>query len=341
MLFSLFMAGMLAQQPAQNVPPRDTPAQPEQAVSANLKLRIGTSTYLPDGRVLTTSASDWPLAINKPVTAYAAVGKNMCEPKAATLEQPATMPVPGWQVEFTPVREAAGELEVRVQWRQLGLASKQTFNRMRFGATTTLKLHAGDRIVVDYIASLPGPGLFLDGYRVELKNATGSITPKTGANDPSLSYWLANRRIDPGDCNAVGMSLDIGLEPAKTEAIVEAELWLVRPNRDGTELSERQVLRLPIGQPASRYYFDEARLTPAKPGGTYAKVSGELGAFAVENGKIHFNFKVARRYEGSPSDADATSTYRDLVATPGEVVAFQLPTTAAPLSVRLRAQVLR
>jgi hypothetical protein len=53
---------------------------------------------------------------------------------------------------------------------------------------------------------------------------------------------------------------------------------------------------------------------------------------------------VARWYGTSP-DADTSSTYRDLVAAPGEVLAFQLPAAGAqaqqPLSVRLRANVVR
>jgi hypothetical protein len=152
------------------------------------------------------------------------------------------------------------------------------------------------------------------------------------------------------------MSLEIGLEPAKTEAVVEAELWLVRPNGDGTERSERQVLRLPIGQPASSYYFDEARLVapkPAKTGDVYAKVFGDLSAFSVSaDGKIHLNFKLSRRYEfaralkgAKPSDAKLDTDYRGLVAVPGEVLAFQLPPIEGPvtpsLSVRLRTQVVR
>src|SRR6185503_2419010 len=98
MLFSLFVTSVLAQQPAPKIPPRDTPAQQEVAVSANLKLRIGTPTYFPDGRVLTTSASDWPLALNKTVVAYTG-GKTMCEPRAAALDRP-ELPANGWQVEF-------------------------------------------------------------------------------------------------------------------------------------------------------------------------------------------------------------------------------------------------
>ena len=340
MLLSLFMASVLAQQPAPKAQAPAAPAVQETPVSANVKLRIGTSTYFPDGRVLTTSANDWPLAINKKIVAFTG-GKSMCEPRAAGLDRP-ELPASGWQIEFTPIREAAGELEVLVSWRSLGLAKQATFDRIRVGNGTTLKLHAGDRIVLDH---MPSP-LTGSPYFLAFRGVTPRIAP-TGTTEIKRKEWTATgyrvATVDARSCDAIGMSLEVGLEPAKTEAIVEAELWLVRPNRDGTELSERQVLRLPIGQPASSYYFDEARLVaaPADSRAPYAKVSGELAAFAVENGKIHFNFKVARRYELKAPTADATSSYRDLVATPGEVLAFQLPAMDTPLSVRLRAQVLK
>jgi hypothetical protein len=286
-LFSLLMAGMLAQ-PA---PHTQTPAVPAEPTSgqASLKVRIGTSTYLADGRVLTT-ASDWGLALSKSVTAYAAAGKSMCEPHAATLVRPVTTPASGWQVELTPVSESAGQLDVRVEWRQLGPAPKPA-GQPTLG-TAMLKLHAGDRVVVDY-----------------------------------------DRSAESDTCNAVGVSLEIGLEASKTDAVVEAELWLVRANRDGSEKSERQLIRLPIGQPPTSYYFDEARLGFADiPSAAFlAKVSGELAAFAVDNGKIHFHFKVARLYDKLQlPNADATSAYRDLVATSGEVLAFQLPPMEVP-----------
>jgi hypothetical protein len=103
-------------------------------------------------------------------------------------------------------------------------------------------------------------------------------------------------------------------------------------------------VRLPVGH-LYRYFFDEARLGQAAAGNSaFAKVSGDLSVMAVENGRIRFNFKVARWYGTSP-DADTSSTYRDLVAAPGEVLAFQLPAAGAqaqqPLSVRLRANVVR
>jgi hypothetical protein len=163
------------------------------------------------------------------------------------------------------------------------------------------------------------------------------------------------------------MSLEIGLEPAKTNAVVQAELWLVRANRDGTEKSERQVLRLAIGEPPTSFNFDEARLGFSEiPSAAFlAKVSGEVTAFAIDGGKVHFNFKVARRYDKLQlPNADAGETYRDLVATPGEVLAFELPLmevpsfstrvgagqaeatgfqqkTLPPLSLRVRLQVLK
>jgi hypothetical protein len=141
------------------------------------------------------------------------------------------------------------------------------------------------------------------------------------------------------------MSLEVGLESAKTDVVVEAELWLVRPNRDGTERSDRQVVRLPVGQPPSRYFFDEARLVEANAGAVLSKVSGELVVLSVEeNGKVRFRFNITRRL-GENRNIDTAMGFPELVAAPGEVLAFKLPadkaTSQLPLSIRLRANVLR
>ena len=320
LIISLLAAGWLAQQPAQ------VQGKP---ISANLKVRIATSTYMPDGRVLTASASDWPLRLNEAVTAYAASGKTMCEPKAASLQQP-EVPVPGWRVEITPIREGAGELEIRVHWRLLGLTRKREFGRLTAGPTTTLTLHAGDRVVLDYMSGSIGPEFFVFSKEAKLGYGGVRLTDRATAK---LS-----------DCPAVGMSLEVGLEPAKTDAVVEAELWLVRANRDGTERVDRQVLRVPVGQPASRYFFDEARLADQSAASGFAKVSGDLSVLALENGRIRFNFNVMRK-SGKSTSADTSSSFRDLTAAIGEVVAFKLPPddprTDLPLSIRLRANLLR
>ncbi len=325
-LVSLLAAGWLAQ---------STPAAQGTPVSGNLKVRIATSTYMPDGRVLSVSASDWPLRMNEPMVAFAG-GKTLCEPKAASTKEP-ELPAFGWRLEITPVRESAGELEVRVQVRQLGIARKETIARRPANPGTTLTLHAGDRIVLDYLNANSGFGLFVfgegrPGYFVANKRQTlAGASSGTPAATPAPS------------CSAVGMSLEIGLESAKVVPVVEAELWLVRANRDGTERADRQVLRVPVGQPASRYFFDEARLAdPAT--GTFAKVSGDLSVVAVENGQVRFNFNVIRK-SGKAANTDTASSFRDLTAAIGEVVAFKLPPddpkTDLPLSIRLRASLMR
>ena len=320
LIVSLFAAGWLAQQ---------TPQVQAKPVSANVKVRISTSTYMPDGRVLTTSASDWPLKLNEAVVAYASSGKSLCEPKPASSQQP-EFPALGWRLEITPIRESAGELEVRVQWRSLGFGlaglyfARANAAGVKADSSTTLTLHAGDRIVLDYVTGTGIQGRFrTDRLRKEAIGAAAESAPA---------------------CKAVGMSLEVGLEPAKTDAVVEAELWLVRGNRDGTERVDRQVLRVPVGQPASRYFFDEARLADQTAATGFAKVSGELSVLALENGRIRFNFNVMRK-SGKSASADTSSSFRDLTAAIGEVVAFKLPPddprTDLPLSIRLRANLLR
>jgi len=337
-LLGLLVATLVAQQAPPPTTAVPAPAAPqEKPIAANLKVRVATSVYLTDGRVLTASNSDWPLALNKLVTLHAVTGKTLCEPRPGTLDLPADAGA-GWRLQIRPVRESAGELEVGVDWRQIspgqvGFVRPMVFKRPGLTAlpilpTTTLKLHPGDRIVLDYFA-FAGPGGSLKAsYFGQLNTAIRSKEEKLPAA--------------ASDCNAVGMTLEIGLEAARTEAVVEAELWLVRPNPDGTERSERQVLRLPVGQPASAYAFDETRLLQPVQGKfskmlPLAKVFGDLSVLSVGDGKIHLKFNLTRKYElgreQPPPEWTTNSTYRDLVAVPGEVVAFQLPTVDIPISV--------
>jgi hypothetical protein len=346
-LLGLVLTGWLAQQTPPASPSSAPPSVAQKPVSTNLKVRIATSTYLADGRVLSAAASDWPLTLNQPVVVYATSGQSLCDSRPATVERPADAGY-GWRVQFTPVRETATELELRVEWRQMQMWNVGPVTPVP--TALVLTLHPGDRLVVDYL-----PGSTLRFFKTR------------AAADAEFQRL----RVTTTGCNAVGMGLEIGLEPAKSLPVVEAELWLVRPNQDGTERSDRQVVRLPLGQPATSYFFDEESLMTPRPvtiAIPAAKVSGELSAFSVEGGKIHLNFSVSRRYEGvltidPGSERSTNATYRDLVATPGEVLAFQLPTVEMPviettftggsptytvtsrrlpqLSVRLRAQIVR
>src|SRR5262245_59922376 len=239
-MLGLFLASWIAQQPATQTP-APAPVQ-EKPISANLKVRIATSSYLSDGRVITASASDWTLAINKTVTAYATSGKTLCESRAATVDQPSDVAA-GWHVEITPLREAPGELVVQVTWRSIPPSLKPqtvtgTFPLRRLAASgpgTTLTLHPGDRIVVDYTGVRGQLGFWVFGDALKSGKTAGLYLQR---------YQIAANTVASADatsngCNAVGISLEIGLEPAKTEGVVQAELWLVRANPDGTERSER------------------------------------------------------------------------------------------------------
>jgi hypothetical protein len=357
-ILGLLVTGWLAQA----TPPAAAPAPAQdKPAPIGVKLRISTSTYLSDGRVLTASANDWKLQINQPTVVYATSGRSLCDSRAAVAETPADAGF-GWRLQVTPIRETASELEVRVDWRQMWAGGRQLVDGDQSRAVLTL--HPGDRVIVDYMSDrLRAPLAF--------KRIT-HLGVDVGASAADAKFRMVTRQAQAG-CNAVGMGLEIGLEPARSLPIIEAELWLVRPNRDGTERSDRLVVRLPLGQPAASYFFDEqALLTPMPASITVptAKVFGDLSAFSVEGGKIHLNFNLLRSYDPGPgfvnrpgNERNTSATYRDLVATPGEVLAFQLPTIEVPtiettltggpptqaltthrlpqLSVRLRAQIVR
>ena len=282
-LLSLFVAGLIANH--LSLEAKTVTVSAPDPVSSNLKVRISTSTYLADGRVL-AATGEWPVATNTAVTAYAATGTTVCEPRPATLVRPPTTSGFGWQVDVTPVVGTAGQHDLRVQWRRLGSETAPEADRTATG-TATLKLRAGDRVVVDYSRSSGQEG-----------------------------------------CSAVGMSLEIGLEAVKNETLVEAEVWLMRVGRDGTERSERQVLRFPMGASPTSFYFDEARLGPSEIRGAafLAQVSGELTALAAEDGKLHLSAKVVRRHDKLQlPNANTTIASRHLVSGSGEELTFQFP----------------
>lgn len=287
MLFNLVIAGMLAHQPALRALDLRVPA-PSDPVQANFRVRISTATHLSDGRILAATAD---LAMtNQPVIAYASPGSNVCEPNAVTLERPAQIGAAGWQVEITPVRESAGQAEFRVHWRRLG--SEKPAADSPSSHSATLKLRAGDRVVVDYV-----------------------------------------RSADPNVCEAVGRTLEVELQAATTSLLVEAELWLVRLYRDGSERSERQVVRFPVGDQPTSFQFNEARLGPTevKPAAFLAEISGELRAIAIENGKIDFSANVVRRYPKLQlTNANVTKTYRNFVSASGEDLTLEFPLVEVP-----------
>jgi hypothetical protein len=156
---------------------------------------------------------------------------------------------PGWIIEVRPLREENGALVIEVGWPRSPLG----FSKWNFapGSVQTKNVQP----------------LY---FRVNAQPQT--LTLKPGAR-VLLDRLPADAQ--PGAaCNAIGMGLEVGIESSRA-TVVESEVWLVHRKPDGSETSEKQVLRTAAGAPSS-YIFPRAMLghdvygqvSPAKTDGT-------------------------------------------------------------------------
>jgi hypothetical protein len=313
-LLSLLLSGWMA-----------APA-PQQPVSPSLDVRVAAPTYYSDGRVLGPSAHGWGTRVGQTLVVYQTTGSSLCESRPASTTAPEDAG-DGWRVEITPIRENAGQLIVKVDWQRVWEAGRKLTDGQRGSAQ--LSLHPGDRVLVDYLSG--GDRLAKGFNRIVDTTITPVQKPAgiTGSNVPQparlkLIRWNFT-------CAAIGMGLEIGLEPARTETVIEAELWLVRRQPDGKEQSQRQVVRVPLGQSPTSYSFNEEKLAQPPGKGQVLRVLGDLSVFNVADGKIHMNFGLSRSFDvvdaaGQMTTRSGGSTaYTDITAAPGEVLSFELP----------------
>ena len=140
-------------------------------------------------------------------------------------------------------------------------------------------------------------------------------------------------------CDAIGLGLDIGLKPATESTVVETELWLVQRQADGSEKSERQVVRSKLGEPV-HYYFPRAFGD--------MNVSGAVVPRTTRDSKVQLSLTIAREAPDTSNEwafRAASATY-PLSVGPEEVPSFPLSATrisqsGTPFSLRLRSRVLR
>jgi hypothetical protein len=161
-----------------------------------------------------------------------------------------------------------------------------------------------------------------------------------------LDYLGAGESVAAG-CNAVGMGLEVGLEPqVPTNQLADAELWLVRFLPNGIEETQRLLVRLQVGGAAAPFFFNAVTLKPltfwndSRPSTATEEIvltSGELAVAPALDGKVLIKFSLTRKH--GPADADGrlwadklqggTTTYRDVMAMAGDVLEWKLP----PISV--------
>ena len=159
----------------------------------------------------------------------------------------------GWRLAITPVREENGALVIEVTWpRPFGFAK---------GYWLTGNVQAGN------VQPRSAQPLM---YRVGAQPLTLTLKPGARVLLDRMSVDVA-----PGSaCNAIGMGLEVGVDSSRS-TVVESEVWLVHKKPDGSETSEKQVLRTTTGA-SSAYVFPKAMLghdvfgqvSPAKTDGT-------------------------------------------------------------------------
>jgi hypothetical protein len=297
----------------------------QQSPNLNLALRVSTPTYFADGKVLGATSAGFPIQMNQPIVLYAYSGQTLCLSRSARPAMPSDAGY-GWRLQIVPLRNTDG-LVLQVEWQRMWDHGEML--GVNLSAATRgqaqVTLHPGDRVTFDYLSAAD-------------RTRSATATEVTQANPTPA-------------CPAIGMGLEVGLQPLQGPALVEANLWLVRTMPDGTERSQRQTIRASLGTTVD-YYFDDITFAPTPeaaaragvpPGERSVHTFGRIAPIKIEDGKVRMDLMIAQELnEGvPPSLATAGSSTFPLTAGPDEVLSFQVPRIAvgAGLGERLAVRV--
>ena len=296
-------------------------------------LQVTTPTYGTDGKITGASATYKPLVIGQPLQIYPHSGKSLCESSSPTRDLPPDAGN-GWRLQVVPMSHSGGVLMLQVDWERMWERGAKV-SGPRGKALAALRL--GDRIVFDYISV---------GERALSPNMATEARAVTGQG-----------------CDAIGMGLEIGLEPVERTELIEANLWLVRKLPDGTEQSQRQVIRARAGSTVE-YFFEDVTMSGAPivaPGTTPAgatreffffnmpvRTLGKLSLIEVVDGAVKLTLFI-EQYLAGPSTTPPPgvritggSTTFPITARPNEVLSFQVPKiTDDRLSLRIQVKRIR
>jgi hypothetical protein len=127
-------------------------------------------------------------------------------------------------------------------------------------------------------------------------------------------------------CDAIGMGLEVGLAPAAIEGpLVETELWLVRKQKDGTETTQRQVVRQRVGEAPVPFYFDDVKVGEP-PNESSFKASGSLSIKEIVDGKIRMSVMLTQSApdNGKFPALRRSGTAGNVDASPGDVISLPM-----------------
>jgi hypothetical protein len=228
-----------------------------------------------------------------------------------------------------------------------------SFGPLRIGQATVLYVFSGKTMCESSspVATAPGDAGF--GWRLDvtpMREANGALVMQVawqrmwerGTKLTNGSRGRADVTLKPGGklmfdflgagettaaCDAIGMGLEVGLASTANQGpLVETELWLVRKQMDGTETTQRQVVRQRVGEPPVPFYFDDVKIGEP-PNQVGFKASGTLAIKEIVDGKMRLSVMLAQ----SSPDSDKwltihrSGTAEIIVAAPGDVVSLPLP----------------
>jgi hypothetical protein len=329
---------------------------PEPAV-----LRISTVVSTTDGKPLGASSA-WPLKEpSTTIVLYAASGATLCMAASATPE-----PEPdyryGWRIEIAPGNSktfyffnyngastnkvvAGTPVAFTITWTRMWDNGKPVVDAAKHTATVTL--HPGEHIQLDYLIATertPPPNL----ASFDASNFPGATSRELTSTQNLYAQLTGRVATSTPSCNAIGMGLEISLDPVKSSAISQTDVWLVHTLPSGQEESQHQVLRARPGD-VTPYYFDD--LTVATPQGAVTiKVHGDLKPSVGNDGQVHAKLAISRDCSADPAVnlrvRSAGMTY-ELPPAGTDVLSFNLPVPSdSPLaghtfSVRVRSTLIR
>lgn len=306
-----------------------TPA-PAPPVPPQYKLQVSSHAYMPDGSSATAAGEGWTLQFGQPLRLSVMSGQTACEVaspqpidggkdvQSLQLRQYlVSLDKKGYTADHPEVRYLKSKIALRGNGWQLELIPVREQNGALVLTVTSNRLGAA------------GPA-----WSGSIRQSV-TLTLKPGAR-------LVLDRVPvspvPG-CDAIGVGLEIGLKPATESTLVETEVWLVQRQSDGSERSEKQVLRTRLGEAVS-YYFPRAFGD--------MNVSGAVVPKTTKDSKVQLSLTIAREAPDASADwafKAASATYPLSVA-PDDVPSFPLSATrtnqtGTPFSLRLRTRVLR
>jgi hypothetical protein len=327
-------------------------AQTPQDVPATYQLRVAGPVYFPNGDVkgdplvvrfgkfgetiivdVTSGPTPCDLKVPAkvdsadPAAIEPAPRRNVYRPKFDSLGGQAGGT--GWRVGIKPVREENGALVIEASWTQPLSFAAFIQNRPVAQAPTRYFVRGTASAVT--LTLKPGTRILVDRLSV-------TVAPSSA-------------------CQAIGIGLEIGVDSSRS-TVVESEVWLVHKKPDGSETSEKQVVRTTSGTP-SAYVFPRAMLghdvygqvSPARSDGTMdvqLSIRGK-GDDSIRAGSMTFRGPVtwgsSQPFVTMTRVAVRSDNPSDVVSVPLVTVDIEDATSAAKgtheFSLRIRSRQLR